>query len=106
MVTMATGSVVPTSPVQLMGSVDFRVAGLAEGRWPNWFGFSENKGLDDGVPACGVPDVWDVTVGGVLLQAASSTAPIIAHAVRTGRECFEDAHRAREGANWKSEHRP
>jgi hypothetical protein len=54
-----------------MASVDLRVVGLAAGRWPNWVGFSENRGLDEGVDDAGEPED---TVGGVLPHAANSIA--------------------------------
>ena len=104
MVTMATGSVLPTSPVQLIARADLRVGGLAAGRWPNSLGFSENSGLDEGVED-GDPDACDVTVGGELPHAASGSATRIAHAMRTGRQ-FKYAHRAQEGANWTPDDRP
>src|SRR5450631_1918223 len=106
MLTIATGSVLPTSPVQLMGRVELSVVGLADGRWPNWFGFSVNRGLDEGVVAGGEPELCEVTAGGELPHAARNTAPRIAHAARTGRECFKDAHRAEEGANWNPDDSP
>ena len=89
-----------------MGRFDLSVVGLADGRWPNWVGFSENRGLDEGPPIGGEPDVCEVTVGGELPHAARNSAMRIAQAVRTGRECFNDAHRAQEGANWNQDDSP
>jgi hypothetical protein len=64
------------------------------------------NGLDDGVAAGGEPEVCDVTVGGELPHAARNSATRIAHAVRTGRECSKDAHRAQECANWNPDDSP
>ena len=69
MVTIATGSVLPTSPVQLIGS-DCRLGEVAGGRWPNRVGLSVNNGLADGDPPED-PGVPVLTFGGVVPHAAT-----------------------------------